>query len=134
MQCSMDHIVLNVEDVESMMTFYTQVLMLEPERWEEYNEGNVLFPSVRLNANTIIDLFPKPMWQANALTLPDFNRLNHFCLSVEKEDWEDLFERLKANNIAIEDGPAERWGALGNGTSIYFKDPEGNVIEARYYQ
>ncbi len=47
--------------------------------------------------------------------------------------WENLSERLEANNVDIEEGPVPRWGAHGTGTSIYFRDPEGNLIEARYY-
>ncbi len=59
MQCTVDHIVLNVEDDEKMMDFYSKVLMLEAERLQEYRAGMVPFPSVRLNSDTIIDLFPK---------------------------------------------------------------------------
>ncbi len=43
-------------------------------------------------------------------------------------------ERIKTNNVDIEEGPVPRWGAHGTGTSIYFRDPEGNLIEARYYE
>ena len=56
MQCTMDHIVLNVEDDEKMMAFYSKVLMLEAERLHEYRSDMVPFPSVRLNSGTIIDL------------------------------------------------------------------------------
>ena len=38
MQCTMDHIVLNVEDDEKMMDFYSKVLMLEAERLQEYQQ------------------------------------------------------------------------------------------------
>ena len=62
MQCLMDHIVLNVEDEEKMIAFYSEVLELVPERLEEYRAGDVPFPSVRLNSDTIIDLFPKRIW------------------------------------------------------------------------
>lgn len=129
----MDHIVLNVEDDEKMITFYSKVLMLTPERLEEYHAGKVPFPSVRLNTDTIIDLFPKKMWQKSARTGHGRKNLNHFCIALSKNIWENLLERLKANNVDIEEGPVPRWGAHGNGTSIYFQDPEGNLIEARYY-
>ena len=134
MQVSMDHIVLNVEDDEEMITFYSKVLLFETERVEEYLAGVVPFPSVRLNPNTIIDLFPKKMWQQRATDQQGRDHLNHFCFSMSKEVWDNLFERLEANNIAIEEGPVQRWGAHGTGTSIYFRDPEGNLIEARYYE
>jgi extradiol dioxygenase family protein len=134
MECLMDHIVLNVEDGEKMIAFYSKVLMFTPERLEEYNAGVVPFPSVRLNSNTIIDLFPKKMWQKSARAEQGGKNLNHFCIALGKGTWQDLLERLKANNVTIEEGPVPRWGALGTGTSIYFQDPEGNRIEARYYE
>jgi catechol 2,3-dioxygenase-like lactoylglutathione lyase family enzyme len=130
----MDHIVLNMEDENKMITFYSQVLMLTPERLEEYHAGLVPFPSVRLNSDTVIDLFPKRMWQQSAQAGPGRENLNHFCIAVSKETWEKLLERLQTNKVAIEEGPALRWGAHGTGTSIYFRDPEGNLIEARYYE
>ena len=54
----MDHIVLNVSDIERSLTFYTEVLGLKGERVEEFKSGKVGFPSVRINDGTIIDLFP----------------------------------------------------------------------------
>lgn len=134
MQCAMDHIVLNVEDDEKMIAFYTGVLQLAPERLQDYRAGISPFPSVRLNSDTIIDLFPKRMWQKNATVGQGQEHLNHFCLAMDKKTWNELFERLKANTIAVEEGPVPRWGAHGTGISIYFRDPEGNLIEARYYE
>lgn len=134
MECLLDHIVLNVEDSKKMMAFYTEVLGLVPERFEEYNAGEVPFPSVRLNSNTIIDLFPKKMWQKSAPSKQGRENLNHFCIALRKGVWQELLERLKANNITIEEGPVSRWGAHGTGISIYFYDPEKNLIEARYYE
>jgi extradiol dioxygenase family protein len=109
----MDHIVLNVEDDEKMMAFYSKVLMLEAERLQEYRAGMVPFPSVRLNSDTIIDLFPKRMWQKSSTSGQGRSNLNHFCLSLSKETWEDLVKRLKANSVVIEEGPVPRWGTFG---------------------
>ena len=134
MECVMDHIVLNVEDDEKMIVFYTEILMLEPERLEEYRTGKVPFPSVRLSPNTVIDLFPKKMWQNGSSKEQGRKHLNHVCFALGKGDWQELGERLQANAINIEEGPVSRWGAHGTGTSIYFRDPEGNMVEARYYE
>jgi len=134
MECFMDHIVLNVEDDEKMIAFYSTVLMFPAERLDEYRAGKVPFLSVRLNADTIIDLFPKKMWQKSARVGEGRENLNRFCISLSKETWQELLERLNASSVPIEEGPVQRWGAHGTGTSIYFRDPEGNLIEARYYE
>lgn len=134
MQCLMDHIVVNVEDEEKMIAFYSNVLEFPPERLEDFRAGDAPFPSVRLNSELIIDLFPKKMWQKNARIGQGRENLNHFCIALSKGAWENLMVRLHANHIDIEEGPVLRWGAQGNGMSIYFRDPEENLIEARYYE
>ena len=101
MQCVMDHFVLNVENDDTMIEFYAKVLMLETERLEEYRQGQVPFPSVRLNPDTIIDLFPKKMWHKGGADEQGRKHLNHFCLSLGKEAWTSLFDRLRENNIDI---------------------------------
>ena len=135
MELRIDHIVFNVEDEKAMVDFYRTVLLLTEDRWSEYLRGEVSFPSVRINEGTIIDFFPKKMWmsQADAGGMGKTN-LNHFCLAMEKASWNGLCERLTSLDVAIEEGPVTRWGALGKGTSIYFRDPEGNLIEAKYYE
>ncbi len=86
-ECLIDHIVLNVEDDEKMIAFYSKVLMFAPERLEEYRAGDVPFPSVRLNSDTIIDLFPKKIWQKNAWAGQGRENLNHFCIALSKGTW-----------------------------------------------
>jgi catechol 2,3-dioxygenase-like lactoylglutathione lyase family enzyme len=132
--CVMDHIVLNVFDETAMIDFYRDVLQLQPERLEEFEAGQVPFPSLRLNPDTIIDLFPKEMWQKNSPGGPGRTNLNHLCIALEKPAWDKLRERLSLHSVKIVDGPVERWGAHGTGISIYFHDPEGNTVEARYYE
>jgi catechol 2,3-dioxygenase-like lactoylglutathione lyase family enzyme len=134
MQCLMDHIVLNMEDDEKMIAFYSKVLMLPTERLDEYYAGKVPFPSLRLNPDTIIDLFPKKLWKKSARVGEGRENLNHFCIALTKDTWHELLARLQANTVPIEEGPVPRWGAHGTGTSVYFRDPEGNLIEARYYE
>ena len=133
MECLMDHIVLNMVDEAKMMAFYSQVMEMKPERFEEYRAGKAPFPSLRLNKDTIIDLFPERMWRNKAQAGPRGRNLNHFCISLDKDGWSDLLKRLQDHGVGIEEGPVQRWGAHGTGTSIYFRDPDGNLIEARYY-
>lgn len=133
MNFKMDHIVINVVDIEVMLHFYLEVLDLTGERVAEFNKGLVPFPSVRLTEDTIIDLFPKRLWESTSPDNVCRPNLNHFCLSTDKDSWDRLQERLTENGIAIDDGPAQRWGAHGTGTSVYFRDPEDNIIEVRYY-
>lgn len=46
---------------------------------------------------------------------------------------DEAMEHLRLNAVAVELGPLEREGARGVGTSIYFRDPEGNLIEFIVY-
>ena len=134
MEAIWDHIVLNVDDEEKMVRFYRDVLRFPPERLDAYRQGEVPFPSVRVNADTIIDFFPKSMWGGTDQGIKGKPNLNHFCIACSKSDRAALGKRLKENNISIEDGPGKRWGARGEGISIYFRDPEENLVEVRYYE
>ncbi len=130
MRITMDHIVLNVQDEASMIDFYTRVLEMEPDRLDAYRAGDVPFPSVRLNENTIIDLFPPKMHKKDPAPAPN---LNHFCMVVTKGDWQRVRDRLDAEGVEI-DGPRQVWGARGEGQSIYFPDPDGNRLELKQYE
>jgi catechol 2,3-dioxygenase-like lactoylglutathione lyase family enzyme len=130
----LDHIVLNVSDIERSLKFYSEVLNLKPERLEEFRAGAVTFPSVRINAGTVIDLFPV---KGGDVKKDDAGKisanLNHFCMVVGNEDFAGIIDYLKENQIAIREGPVSRWGARGRATSVYFLDPDGNEIEIRCY-
>ena len=134
MECFLDHIVLNVEDDETMIDFYSNVLMLQTERLKEYREGKVPFASVRLNPDTVIDLFPKKLWQNSAHFPGGRETQNHFCITLSKENWAKIVSRIGNSSIYFEEGPVERWGAHGTGISVYLRDPERNLIELRYYE
>lgn len=133
MNFTMDHIVLNVTDMADMLNFYTGVLGLPAERLEAFYKGKAPFPSVRINDDTIIDLFPADMWRDQTDDAEAGHRLNHFCLTLPSDEWNAFRNRLQGKDVAIETGPAKRWGAHGTGISIYFRDPEGTLIEVRHY-
>lgn len=126
---AMDHIVLNVHDMDRVLDFYQNVLGLPAERLAEFRRGLVPFPSVRVSADTVIDLWPVVESHGSP---PERSDLNHFCLVLSEDDMPRLMAHLAAHGVAIE-GPVPRWGAHGNGTSIYFSDPEARRIEVRYY-
>ncbi|HKY08585.1 MAG TPA: VOC family protein [Candidatus Binatia bacterium] len=129
----MDHIVLNVNDIERSLAFYMEVLGLKGERVEEFKAGKVGFPSVRINDGTIIDLFPKKDREPGADGRKNNGNLNHFCLVVGREDFSKITDYLSGHKIAIREGPVARWGARGQATSVYFLDPDGNEVEIRAY-
>lgn len=126
MHAIMDHIVLNVRDIDRMLTFYTDIMQFSPERLDEFRQGTVSFPSIRLNEQTIIDLFEDDAERQGS-------NLNHFCIALSKADWDALLQRLQQAGIALDGQPASRWGAQGDATAVSFPDPEGNNIEARFY-
>jgi len=116
-----DHVVLTVDDVERSLAFYCGELGLAPVRVDQWRRHEAPFPSVRLDATTIIDLLGAPRTGEN---------VDHVCLVVDPVD----FEAVKASGrFVVVDGPARRYGARGEGTALYIRDPDGNVIELRYY-
>lgn len=130
----LDHIVLNVADIERSLQFYTEVMGLKPERLEAFRTGKAGFPSVRISPGTIIDLFPTKDPAATDGGGEKIKRnLNHFCLVVGKDNFSGMVDFLARRQIAILEGPVSRWGARGQATSVYFHDPDGNVIEIRCY-
>lgn len=129
----LDHIVLNVGDIDRSLTFYTEVLGLKGERIEEFRAGKVGFPSVRINQATIIDLFPRKDGAANLTAEKVDCNLNHFCLVVGAEDFSGIVDYLAENHVTVRVGPVSRWGAQGRATSVYFLDPDGNEVEIRCY-
>ncbi|HEY3305336.1 MAG TPA: VOC family protein [Candidatus Binatia bacterium] len=130
----LDHIVLNVKDIDRSLDFYANVLGLKIERLDEFRAGKIGFPSVRINEHTIIDLARLKDSSASPGNGENLQRnLNHFCLVVEKEDFSGIVDYLKGHNVAILNGPISRWGARGRATSVYFHDPDGNEIEIRSY-
>ena len=125
---ALDHIVLNVADVERSLAFYEGVLGLPAERVEAWRRGELRFPSVRVNEATIVDLVHAPA-EAGQRQL----NLAHFCLVTDAEDLDAVARELTAQGVNIEVGPATRSGARGNALSIYFRDPDDNLIELRTY-
>jgi catechol 2,3-dioxygenase-like lactoylglutathione lyase family enzyme len=115
----LDHAVLCCADVERSLTFYCGTLGLEPVRVDEWRRGEVPFPSVRVTATTIIDLFAHE---------PDGVNLDHICFVVEHTDLDALAAAFPGSNRAD-----RNFGAQGYASSLYITDPDGNTVELRCY-
>ena len=126
----LDHIVLRVRDVETSLRFYAQVLGLPAERVEKWRAGEVRFPSVRLNADTIIDLFASDQ---QPIGREGSKNQDHFCMVIEPTDMEELKAKFEGIGVDIQAGPGKRWGSHGDGISLYIYDPDDNVVELRHY-
>lgn len=120
---ALDHIVLVVADVERSLGWYIDELGLAPERVDEWRDGKVFFPSVRIDATTLIDIVPGEVGAGRG-------NLDHFCLVVN----DDVAALADSGRFDVVEGPVQRWGARGDATSIYVRDPDGNLVELRRYQ
>ena len=126
----MDHIVLRTRDVEESLRFYTEVLGLQAERVEQWQAGEVRFPSARINADTIIDFFASDEIPNGR---DDVRNQDHFCMVIDETDMDALKARFEDAGIDIQAGPGKRWGSHGDGISLYIYDPDDNVVELRHY-
>lgn len=123
---NIDHLVLRVVDLERMLHFYCDALGCSVERRQDD------IGLVQLRAGTaLIDLVPVDgkLGKLGGSPPGDQGRnLDHFCLRVEPFDESAIRAQLAQHGYEV--GPVEqRYGAEGEGPSIYASDPEGNVVE-----
>lgn len=123
-----DHVVLRVADVERMLRFYRDALGCNVERRVER------IGLVQLRAgDSLIDLVPVDglLGRAGgAAPGPEGRNLDHFCLRIAPFDEAAIREQLARHGYSA--GPVEqRYGAEGQGRSLYVTDPEGNVVELK---
>ncbi|MEV0626516.1 VOC family protein [Nonomuraea wenchangensis] len=139
MEARLDHLVCWVADPAVSLGFYERVVGLPGVRAEEFREGRAGFPSVRVADGTILDLMPyesaRGVDEGTGVRGTAGHPLNHFCLAVNREDFDALQVRLKQNEIEVTGTGTNSFGARGIAPeTIYFPDPDGNVIEVRYYE
>jgi len=124
----LDHLVLRVVDLERMLHFYCGMLGCTIERRQDD------LGLVQLRAgNALIDLIPveSTLGQAGgAAPGNEGHNLDHFCLRITPFDEAQVRHHLA--EYGIETGTVEsRYGAEGNGPSLYITDPEGTVVELK---
>ena len=123
-----DHLVLRVVDLDVMLDFYCGVLGCTVERRQDE------IGLVQLRAGrSMIDLVPvdgKLGSAGGAAPGRQARNVDHFCVRVEPFDEQGIRAHLRTHGVDA--GPVEsRYGAEGEGPSIYLTDPEGNVVELK---
>ena len=129
---ALDHIVLNVADVEASALWYTTILGVTREDFDpgqgKPKRTSIKFGRQKINlrpvaADTVV-WFTGQHPQAGSDDVC-------FLTAVAPAD---VVTHLRAHGVAIEEGPVTKQGALGALASVYCRDPDGNLIEIASYR
>jgi catechol 2,3-dioxygenase-like lactoylglutathione lyase family enzyme len=119
-----DHVVITAFDVERSIDFYARVLGMEPITFAGGRRG-LAFGRQKINLHQSGREFdPKAL-------KPTPGSLD-VCFITETP-MDDVIAQLKAAGVVIAEGPVPKTGALGPMSSVYFRDPDGNLIEVSNY-
>ncbi len=117
---SLDHLVLTVRNIDTTTDFYVSVLGMEKVIFGDDRHA-LHFGNQKINLHQSGgDVEPKALF-----VMPGSADL---CFLVEQPIAE-VAEDLRRNHVEIIDGPVMRTGAMGKIQSVYFRDPDGNLIE-----
>ena len=120
----LDHLVLTVADIDATVAFYTRVLGMEAVT---FGAGRTALAFGRSKIN---------LHRAGHEFEPKASRPTpgsaDLCL-IAAGPLEQVIEDLAAHGIPVEEGPVERTGATGPILSVYFRDPDQNLIEVSTY-
>ena len=123
-----DHVVLRVRDIDAMRRFYCDVLGATHVAWRpEFGMSHLKVGS------SMIDLITAdgPLGKAGgAAPGREGRNMDHLCLRVEPFDQSAIVAHLGRHGVAVGE-IRRRYGAEGNGISIYVTDPEGNTVELK---
>lgn len=115
-----DHLVLTVADLERTMDFYARVLGMTPVTFAA-GRGALAFGHQKLNLHQLGHKL-SPHAQCPTAGSADL------CF-VTTTPVDEVIAHLGAASVPVEEGPVERTGAVGPLRSVYFRDPDGNLIE-----
>ena len=119
-----DHIVLTVFDIDRTIDFYSRVLGMEPDTFGEGRRA-LRFGVQKLNLHRVgaeIEPHARRPTPGSA----------DLCFVVDGLD--GVLDELRELGIPIEAGPVDRTGALGAIRSVYFRDPDANLVEVAEYR
>jgi catechol 2,3-dioxygenase-like lactoylglutathione lyase family enzyme len=123
-----DHVVIRARDYERMIAFYRDVLGC-PLEWRRDDLGMAHMRAGRALID-LVDVKGELGKKGGAAPEKEARNMDHLCLQVESFDAEAVMRHLKERGAKVEE-PKKRYGAGGEGLSIYLYDPEDNLIELR---
>jgi glyoxylase I family protein len=123
-----DHVVLRVRDIVAMGRFYCEVLGATHVAYRaEYGMTHLRAGASMIDLVAVDGRLGRA---GGAAPGAGGRNMDHLCLRVEPFDQEAIVAHLKAHGVAVGD-IRTRYGAEGNGISIYLTDPEGNMVELK---
>ncbi|MGN6516565.1 MAG: VOC family protein [Rhizomicrobium sp.] len=123
-----DHVVLRIRDLEKSLAFYRDVLGCPVDKVQE----KIGLWQVRAGSS-LIDLVPLDGALGSlggAGPAKEGRNVDHFAIEIEPFDDAKIRAHLAAHNVIITDS-GQRYGARGDGPSIYILDPDGNSVELK---
>ena len=128
---ALDHIVINVRDVDIAAAWYQRVLGMTREDWAPRpgsTRSTVKFGRQKINLRPASA--SQEEWFTGKAVSPGSDDL---CF-LTKAGPQEVVDHFRACGVAIEEGPSEKRGALGTIVSVYCRDPDGNLIEVSSYK
>jgi catechol 2,3-dioxygenase-like lactoylglutathione lyase family enzyme len=120
-----DHLVLNCRDVETTAAWYERVLGMRREVFGQESRVALKFGNQKFNLRPTA----AANWPTGAIDAPGSA---DFCL-ITKADPAATVRHLTACAVEVTEGPTSRTGARGAMTSVYCRDPDGNLVEIATY-
>jgi len=123
-----DHVVLRVRDIDAMRRFYCDVLGATHVAYRpEFGMSHLKAGNAMIDLVLVDGPLGKP---GGAAPGKEGRNMDHFCLRVEPFDQDAIVAHLKRHGVEVGE-IRRRYGAQGNGISIYVSDPEGNTVELK---
>lgn len=123
-----DHVVLRVRDIDAMRGFYCDVLGLTHVAYRpEFGMSHLKAGASMIDLVAVDGKLGKA---GGAAPGREGRNMDHLCLRVEPFDQEAIVAHLRRHGIEVGE-IRRRYGAGGNGVSIYVSDPEGNTVELK---